>query len=141
MTFRIALLTLFIFSCLVGKSQDSLKVTIVKDSIISTPTKSWPNTPTQMKVFNLSNGSYVYPGLNLKLGKGTLPNGDFNYIATPSNSMEAKLKRDTKLKEIRVKELKKKGNEKYGFRYIIIAEGNYLIQLENAIAAGEIILR
>ena len=84
---------------------------------------------------------YIYPGLNLKLGEGTLPNGGFNYIATPSNSMEAKLKRDTKLKEIEVRELKKKGNQKYGYRYVIIAEGHYLIQLENAIASGEILLR
>lgn len=88
----------------------------------------------------LSNGTVVYQGEHLELGKGTLPNGDYNYIATPSNTMEAKLKRGTTLKSMEVTEIKKKGNVKYGYWYLIMGEDNYIIQLEDAIATGEIIL-
>jgi hypothetical protein len=88
----------------------------------------------------LSNGAVVYQGQFLEIGKGTLPNGDYNYIATPSNTMEAKLKRGTTLKSIEVMEIKKKGNVKYGYWYLIMGEDNYIIQLEDAIATGEIIL-
>lgn len=88
----------------------------------------------------LSNGSVVKENDKIKLGKGTLPNGDFNYIATPSNTMEAKPKRDTRIKEIRINEIKRKGKEKYGYKYIVICEGNYILQLEDAIATGEIVL-
>jgi hypothetical protein len=89
----------------------------------------------------LSNGDTVVHNKPLKLGKGSLPNGDFNYIATPSNTMEAKLKRTTSLKEIWLMNIIKKGDKKYGFKYVFKAEGNYLIQLEDAVTAGEIVLK
>lgn len=57
----------------------------------------------------LSNDTIIYEGEKLTLGKGTLPNGDFNYIATPSNTMEAKLKAHNSMKEIQIIEIKKKG--------------------------------
>ena len=88
----------------------------------------------------LSNGDSVMEGQSLKLGKGTMPNGDFKYIATASNTDEAKLKRATKLTEVTVGEINRKGNEKYGYKYIFRIDGGYYLQLENAVATGEIIL-
>jgi hypothetical protein len=88
----------------------------------------------------LSNGDTVVHNTALKLGKGSLPNGDFNYIATPSNTMEAKLKRTTSMTRIQLGDIIKKGNKKYGLKYIFKAEGNYLIQLEDAVSSGEIVL-
>ena len=88
----------------------------------------------------LSNGDTVGHGTILTLGKGTLPNGDYNFIATGSNSMEAKLKHTTMLKTLTVDEVKQKGKAEYGYKYIVIVQGKYLVQLEDAIATGEIIL-
>lgn len=89
----------------------------------------------------LSSGDTVVHNTHLKLGKGSLPNGDFNYIATASNTMEAKLKRATTMREIHLRNIVKKGKEKYGFKYVFTAEGKYLIQLEDAVNAGEIVLK
>lgn len=99
-----------------------------------------PHMHSRTNVVILSNGDTLHPGTFLKLGKGTLPNGDYDFIATPSNTMEAKLKRTTTLKELKLTDLYRKGKEKYGYKYIIKTEGNYSIQLEDAIATGEIIL-
>jgi hypothetical protein len=87
----------------------------------------------------LSDGRIIAPGMSLKLGKGTLINGDFNYIATPSNTMEAKLKRSTTLKSLKIEKIKKKGNAKVGFTYTIICEYDYHVQLEDAFASGELV--
>jgi hypothetical protein len=102
------------------------QVYIVKDTTARVKYKSlglgfMENVPAIL----LSNGVVVYQGERLTLGKGSLPNGDFNYIATPSNTMEAKLKKRTRLKDIEIKEIIKKGNKKYGYKYIFKAEGNY----------------
>jgi hypothetical protein len=102
--------------------------------------KSWPHARYHVDGLTLSNGTYIYAGEALTLGKGTLPKGDFNYIATPSNSKEAKLKARTRLKTIRIEEIIKKFSKKYGNRFIVKGEENYLIQLEDAIATGEIML-
>jgi hypothetical protein len=44
------------------------------------------------------------------------------------------------MKEILVESVYRKGNKKYGYKYIVKAESGYPIQLENAISTGEIIL-
>jgi len=117
------------------------RIVIARDTMIKYPQKgSLLKVSEKELAVILSNGSLIQHGDKLKLGKGTLPNGDFNYIATPSNSMEAKLKRDNKLDGIKIIEIIKKGNKKYGFKYVFKCEGNYLIQLEDAIATGEIVL-
>lgn len=100
-----------------------------------------PHMHGHTNVILLSNGDTLRLGQMLTLGKGTLPNGDFNYIATPSNSPAAKLKRTTTLKELKIIELNRKGSEKYGYRYYIKTEGGYLVQLESAISTGEIVLK
>jgi hypothetical protein len=115
------------------------QITIKSYERVGIPAKSFPHMPIYQGVIILTSGDTVMKGTFLKLGKGSLPNGDYNYIATPSNTMEAKLKRTTKLTSIEVKEIIKSGSEKYGYRCVVKAEGSYLIQLEDAIATGEII--
>ena len=117
---------------------------VIKEFIkVKDPEKSsWGKTKFAAVV--LSNQDTVAELDKLKLGKGSLPNGDYNYIATSSNTMESKLKGTTQLKEIELKFIMRKGNEKYGYVYVFQAEGprgGYLIQLEDAIVAGEIVLK
>jgi hypothetical protein len=117
------------------------KILISRDTIVKT------HTPGQSLLKNyektiaviLSDGTLIQVNTKLKLGKGMLPNGDFNYIATPSNTMEAKLKGNTPVKEMKIIEIKKSGNKKYGYKYIFLAEDKYIVQLEDAIATGEVI--
>lgn len=116
-----------------------------KVTIAEVKTIPWidPRPPHMKGIINimiLSNNDTLHVGSVLVLGKGTLPNGDFDYIATRSNTPQAKLKRTTTLKELKIIELNRKGDEKYGYRYYIKVDGGYLVQLENAIATGEIVL-
>ena len=119
------------------KSQE--RIAIIKDTLLKFPTKSWPHSPVVVRNILLSNGALLHVGSEIKIGKGTLLNGNYNYISRPSNSMEAKLRATTRLKSIRIIKIRKKGNDLYGFKYILIGEENYIIQLEDAVASGEII--
>lgn len=121
-------------------AQSTEHVHIIKDTSVSVAAKSWPYSHSLQKGILLSDGQIINSASKLTLGKGSLPNGDFNYIATPSNSMEAKLKHTTTLKQIEVREIRKKGDKKFGYTYIIVCESHYLVQLDDAIASGEIIL-
>ena len=112
--------------------------TIIKDTVIQLPKAFKHEANIETLGVVLSNGAIVYKGMSVRLVKGSLPNGDYNYIATPSNSMEAKLKARTPKKELLIEKVLRKGNKQYGYKYIFIAEGNYLIQLEDALSAGEI---
>ena len=113
-------------------------VHILKDTAIWTPSLTRPNIHWWAFGVVLSNGQVVAKGGKIRLLKGSLPNGDYNYIATPSNSMESKLHARTKLKEMTIEEILRTGKKRYGYRYVFKSEGNYLIQLEDAISAGEI---
>jgi hypothetical protein len=135
---KIFLLTI-LFPTIIFCQQDHIY--IIKDTVkLAKFKQSILKLEEPVPALLLSNGTIVYQGEKLTLGKGTLPNGDFNYIATPSNTMEAKLKAHNNLKGIEVTEIKKRGDKKFGYKYIVIGEGNHLIQLEDAIATGEIIL-
>lgn len=113
-------------------------ITIVKDTTIMVPSKSWPHIKSQMLAVKLSNGQILGGGMKIRLLKGSLPNGDYNYIATPSNTMEAKMRAKTKLKEMTIDYVLRKGNKRFGYKYIFQAkEGNYLIQLEDGLIAKE----
>lgn len=132
------ILFFLLLSPFVGSSQ---QIRIVKDT--SADTKNIHSPFGKPRAVLLSNGAIIYEGQKLPLGKGTLPNGDFNYIATASNTMESKLKRTTSLTSIQLLYILKRGNKKYGYVYIFQAEGprdGYLIQLEDAVNAGEIVL-
>jgi hypothetical protein len=134
---------LFILFVICGSQSTNAQpshINIVKDTVVIARTTSFIHVNEHIPAVVLSNGSVVYEGEYIPLGKGTLPNGDFNYIATASNTMEAKLKFSTILKSIRLIEIKKKGGKKYGYKYFFIAEGGHLIQLEDAIATGEVVL-
>ena len=123
----------FLLFPLFSFAQDSVKkvpVTIEK--------YEWVNHIDSYRA-TLSNGDIIEKGTKLKLGTGTMPNGDFTYISAVTVT-EAHLKRTTQLKEIKVVDLERKGNKKYGYKYIFEAQGGFIIQLENAIATGEIVL-
>jgi hypothetical protein len=131
------LLPMFILTLSTLKAQTGITI----DRIVTIPYID-PRPPHMKGVANiliLSSGDTIHLGSVLTLGKGSLPNGDYNYIATPSNTIQAKLKRTNTLKEVKVIELSRKGKEKYGYRYYVKVEGGYLIQLEDAIATGEIL--
>jgi hypothetical protein len=128
---------LLIFAPLFTFSQG--KLTIVKFDHGKIQTSINPGHESQQDFIVLSNNDSLFVGSLLKLGKGTLPNGDYEYIATSSNTPAAKLKRTTTLTELKIVKLKRKGDEKYGYKYFIITEGSYLVQLESAVATGEII--
>ena len=98
-------LLLLLFTPLFGTSQE--KTSILKDTVIKMRSENnlihvKQGTPALI----LSNGAILARHSTLTLGKGSLPNGDYNYIATPSNSMEAKLKAHTALKQMEITEIK-----------------------------------
>lgn len=115
------------------------KITIVKFERANIKSPAFPKYKVWQNFIILSTNDTLFEGTILKLGKGTLPNGDYNFIATASNTMQAKLKRSTTLTEVKIIELNRKGNEKYGYKYFIKTEGGYLVQLEDAVVTGEII--
>lgn len=116
------------------------KVTIADVKTVPWVDPRPPHMKGYINIMILSNNDTLHVGSMLTLGKGTLPNGDYDYIATPSNTPAAKLKRSTTLKELKILELNRKGDAKYGYKYFVKVDGGYRVQLENAIATGEIIL-
>lgn len=104
----------------------------------------------------LSNGNVIWEGDNLKCGRGTLPNGDFKYIHTSGSSWVAlasaksdgtspgimPLGRSFSGLNLAVKTVKKAGNKRRGYKYILKVGGgnivNYEVELADAIATGEI---
>jgi hypothetical protein len=126
------------FAPLFSFSQE--KITIVKFDHDKVATYLDPDHEKRQDFLVLSNNDSLFEGSLLKLGKGTLPNGDYEYIATASNTPASKLKRTTTLTELKIIKLKRRGEEKFGYKYFIITEGGYLVQLESAVATGEIII-
>jgi hypothetical protein len=107
----------------------------------------------------LSNDSIIQIGTAIKCGRGTLPNGDFKYIHTSSSSWAAMMsasqadptagiqpigRRYSGL-FLTVKSVKQLGSKKRGYKYILKVGGgnivNYEVEIEDALAAGEIIER
>jgi hypothetical protein len=133
------LLILLLFPLIVFSQNESGNILIVKDTVLKIYPAAHPKIGSYMLGVKFSNGQLLAGGMRVRLLKGSLPNGDFNFIATPSNTMEAKLKAKTKLKEMTIKNVLKKGNKKYGYKYVFqAAEGRYLVQAENALSSGEI---
>ncbi len=99
-----------------------------------------------------SNGMKFYHGLMIKLGTGTLPNGDFKYINTSPTSWIAyagsvtptSLGKSFSGISFTVKEIKKYGSQKRGYSYHLVLGGgnivNYHCDIENAITSGEVIV-
>ena len=121
------------------------KISIVRDTTYEVIIATVPYVKHKEKLgVILSTGEIVKEGTLLKVGKGSLPNGDFNFIATRSNTSDAKLKANTDRTWMRISDIKKKVNNRsnkvYGYHYTFYLEDRYLIDLENAILTGEIIL-
>lgn len=144
MKYILTIAVLFISSFAFGQSD----VTVVKDTV----------NADKKDGLLLSNGKVIWEGDNLKCGRGTLPNGDFKYIHTSGSSWVAlanarndgsspgiiPLKSSFSGLNVSVKSIKKIGNKKRGFKYLIKAGGgnivNYDLEIADAIATGEISL-
>jgi hypothetical protein len=105
-----------------------------------------------------STGFKVYEGLDLKIGTGSMNDGDFKFIRTNASWMfnyysttgyqglanqANSFKRSNSGLTFKVKKIMTRGNKKNGFIYYAkIGSGmiNYEVDLENAIKSGEIIV-
>ena len=98
-----------------------------------------------------SSGYKITVDQEIKLGIGTRDNGDFKFITVSKNSWltapsakQASMRKTSNHHTAIVKKLKQDGNEKKGYTYsIIIGVGdivNYQCDVDNAIAAGEIVV-
>jgi hypothetical protein len=105
-----------------------------------------------------STGFKVYEGLDLKIGTGSMNDGDFKFIRTNASSLfnysstagyqglanqANSFKRSNSGLSFKVKKVMPRGNKKNGFVYYAkIGNGmiNYEIDLENAIRSGEILV-
>lgn len=98
-------------------------------------------------------GYKIIEGSDIKLGIGSLPNGDFKYIAIAAGSW-ANIMDPSMAKRgigrrynghfLRVKRFRKDGNEKRGYVYTLIVGGgniaNYDCDIESAILSGEVLV-
>lgn len=105
-----------------------------------------------------STGFKVYEGLDLKIGTGSMNDGDFKFIRTNAASVfnyssttgyqglanqANSFKRSNSGLTFKVKKIMPRGNKRNGFVYYAkIGSGlmNYEIDLENAIKSGELII-
>lgn len=101
-----------------------------------------------------TSGFRVIVGADLKLGTGSLPNGNFKYVAISASSWANVMDGGNMSKSgigrrysghlVRVKKFRKDGNKKRGYVYNVIIGGgniaNYDCDIENAIASGEVIV-
>ncbi len=102
-------------------------------------------------------GMVIGKGQKIKLGLGTMPDGNFKFVrintssifhnteitnynsgfnANSANSMN----RRESGREFSVKRLEKRGDENHGYRYYLVLAGmpRYEVDIENAIASGEV---
>lgn len=105
-----------------------------------------------------STGFKVYGGLDLKIGTGSMNDGDFKFIRTNASSMfnyysttgyqglanqANSFRRSNSGLTFKVKKIMTRGNKRNGFVYYVkIGSGliNYEMDIENAIKSGEIII-
>src|SRR5579862_5526323 len=128
-----------------GISQSLEKVTIVKDTTVRVPSREYPHFADEKSLaVILSNGIILSDTSKITLGKGSLPNGDFQYIARfttiSSQVYEVRLKGSTKSIMMEVQKITKRVEGNNVSQYDILCIGGYQIQLTNALLSGEIIL-
>lgn len=98
-------------------------------------------------------GFKAVAGTDIKLGTGTLPNGDFKYITMSSLSIIAindpshrpdPVSRKMSGHLFHIKKFRKEGSKKRGYTYYLVLGGgnlvNYECDVENAIACGELVV-
>lgn len=130
-------LTLF-FSSAFSQESDSTLPRIVKDTLFTT------------------SGYKIVEGQEVKIGTGTMPDGDFKFIRTNASSLFAyysttgyqnqanaanAFPRSQAGLKYKIKSVEKRGNKKHGYVYYAkLASGlkKYEIDVENAIATGEL---
>lgn len=101
-----------------------------------------------------TSGFIIYSGQDLKLGTGTLPNGDFRYITVSTASfyyianrghsgMISSLSRKNINQKVTVLKIDTRGNKKKGYLFypiINVGANHYQIDSDGAIASGEIVV-
>jgi hypothetical protein len=117
-------------------------------------------TPSRFEndTLTTSTGFKVYEGLDLKIGTGSMNDGDFKFIRTNANSLfnyhsntgyqglanqANSFRRSNSGLTFKVKKIMTRGSKKNGFVYYAkIGNGmiNYEVDLENAIRSEEIII-
>jgi len=98
-------------------------------------------------------GFKAVAGTDIKLGVGTLPNGEFKYITESSASVMASFDANYRPAPVgrkwnghlfHIKKFRKEGTKKRGYTYYLILGGgnlvNYECDIENAIASGELVV-
>jgi len=131
-------LTLIFIIFQVFSQSDSTLPRIVKDTLFTT------------------SGYKVVEGQEIKIGTGTMPDGDFKFIRRNSNSLFSyysttgyqnqanaanAFPRSQAGLKYKIKTVEKRGNKKHGYVYYAkIGAGliNYEIDVENAISSGEL---
>jgi hypothetical protein len=106
-----------------------------------------------------SSGMTVVKGQKIKLGLGTMPDGDFKFVrinsasifhnteisnynsgynANSANSMN----RRNSGREFTIVRLEKRGDDKHGYSFYVVLAGlpRYEVDIENAIASGELVV-
>jgi hypothetical protein len=129
----------------VGIGQSLEKVTIIKDTTVRVPSRQYPHYADEKSIaVILSNGVILSDTSKIRIGKGSLPNGDFQYIARfttiSSQVYEGRLKGSTTSKMMEVQTITKRVDGNNVSQYDVLCIGGYQIQLASALLSGEIIL-
>jgi hypothetical protein len=129
----------------IGMSQSLQNVTIIKDTTVRVPSREYPHYADEKSTaVILSDGVILSDTSRIRIGKGSLPNGDFQYIARfttiSSDVYEVRLKGSTDSKMMEVQSITKRVVSNSVSQYDVFCIGGYHIQLANALSSGEIIL-
>lgn len=113
---------------------------------------AWPPTTRAQIVgksvpaFTTAAGTLIRPGDTLHLGRGTLPNGDFQYVFVPDNVFTGSKQQNftSQLSNlwVRVKDIRVQRSRNFGEKTVAVVKANTLngcVDLNAAEAAGEII--
>ncbi len=127
----------------VGISQSPEKVTIIRDTTVRVPSREYPHYADEKSLaVILTNGVILSDTSKITIGKGSLPNGDFQYIARfttiSSQVYEVRLKGSTKSIMMEVQNITKRVDGNNVSQYDVLCIGGYQIQLADALLSGEI---
>jgi len=96
--------------------------------------------------FKTTAGTVVHPGDTLRLGRGTSPNGEFQYIYVPENmftgSHQQNFTSQMNNLYVRVKDIRVQHSRNYGDKTVAVIKANTIngcVDLNGAEASGEII--
>lgn len=106
-----------------------------------------------------TSGMVVGVGQKIKLGLGTMPDGDFKFVRINSSSIfhnteisnynsgynansANSMNRRNSGKEFTIARLERRGDEDHGYNYYVVVRGvpKYEVDIENAIASGELVV-